>query len=93
MSSFFKPEPRLNSKVNPKLKFASSRRSIKYDKVAAKDFLNHQIRFSCDDCSHFARQSESCTLGFSPDVHRLEAQTRSFYLTGSMAQCRFLEID
>ncbi len=73
--------------------FKSSRRSIKYDRVQASHLLGHKVRFSCEDCSHFNRGQESCTLEFVSAPHRKERQMKDYELTGHIAFCRFLEID
>jgi hypothetical protein len=72
---------------------ASSRRSIKLDRVAAKDYVHHRLVFSCEDCSHFANSGQQCTLGFPSKYHLRENQRKMFELSGHMALCRFLEID
>jgi hypothetical protein len=73
--------------------FPSSRRSIIYDRVDPEDFRKYKNTFSCEDCSHFNRGNESCTLGFDSSLHRREEQLRTFTLSGHIALCRFLEID
>ena len=79
--------------MSAKRYFKSSRRSIKYDRVQAADLLAHEVRFSCEDCSHFSRSQEACTLEFQSRPHRRDQQMKDFELTGHMAFCRFLEID
>ncbi len=73
--------------------FSASRRSIKLDKVNPRDFLRHSLIYACEQCSHFAPEAKSCTLGFLAEIHLREAQLQRYELTGRMAFCRFLEID
>lgn len=74
-------------------KYKRSKPSIKKDRVAARDYNNHVLRFSCEDCSHFAPLSASCSIGFPSEHHLRETQRKTYELTGHMALCRFLEID
>lgn len=67
--------------------------SIKRDRVAAKDYLQYDLRVSCDDCSHFDSVKEQCTLGYQTAPHRKAEQARQYLLSGSLAFCRFIEID
>jgi hypothetical protein len=67
--------------------------SIRFDTVNPGDYLKYDFRSSCEDCTHFNRDVESCTLGYESKWHRKEFQTQSFELSGKMALCRFLEID
>ena len=69
------------------------RPSIKKDKVSAFDYQNYDHRFSCDECSHFDSETQRCTLGYISIHHRKEQQTRDYNLSGSLAFCRFHEID
>ena len=66
---------------------------IRFDRVNPSDYLKYDHRFSCEDCTHYNRESSECTLGYEPKWHRREFQTESFALAGKMALCRFLEID
>lgn len=82
--------------VNPKSKEKSKPRlhaSIKKDKVTAADYLKYDTRFSCEDCVHFDSEKTVCTIGYDPSHHLKAEQTHQFFLSGSMAFCRFLEID
>lgn len=79
--------------AKPTPKFKRSKASIKKDRVAAKDYNNHILLFSCEDCSHFATSTQSCSLGFPSEHHLRETQRKTYELTGHMALCRFLEID
>jgi len=69
------------------------RGSIKRDKINPADYLKYDFRFSCEDCSHFCSQAQSCTIGYESKWHRKEFQTYEYELAGHMALCRFQEID
>lgn len=82
--------------VNPKGKGKSQPRihpSIKKEKVSPSDYLKYDTRFSCEDCSHYDDLKVVCTLGYNPNHHLKEVQTHQYNLSGTMAFCRFLEID
>jgi hypothetical protein len=69
------------------------RTSIRFDAVNPVDYLKYDFRFSCEDCTHFNSENESCTLGYNSSWHRKDFQIKSYDLSGKMALCRFLEID
>ena len=69
------------------------RPSMKKDVIQAKDFNHFNIPFACEDCSHFASLTKTCTLGFKTEPHLRENALKSYELSGKTAQCRFLEID
>lgn len=82
--------------VNPKGKAKSQPRirpSIKKDAVNPSDFMKYDTRFACEDCSHFDSEKTVCTIGYNPNHHLQSTQTHQYLLSGSMAFCRFLEID
>jgi hypothetical protein len=68
------------------------RRTIKLDGVNPRDFAKYDVRFFCDDCSHYSASTHVCTMGYVPQ-HTKRAQLALYDLTGKMAFCRFLEID
>lgn len=68
------------------------RKSIKLDRVNPRDLSKFDVRFFCDDCSHFSLSEKRCTMGYVPQ-HTREEQMAIYNLTGMMAFCRFLEID
>jgi len=78
---------------SPKKKSNRIRPSIKRDKIHPRDFLAYDFRSSCDDCTHFDRTNEVCTLGYNAALHREAEQLRTYCLSGNMALCRFHEID
>ncbi len=67
-------------------------RSITLDVIDPRDFNHLELRFFCDDCSHFASSQGLCTLGYRARHTRTE-QLKLYELTGKMALCRALEID
>lgn len=69
------------------------RTSIRHDAISASDYLLYSFPSACEDCTHFCRSRELCTLGYNSDHHRREYQEKCFELSGKMALCRFLEID
>jgi hypothetical protein len=66
---------------------------IKYDAVNPTDYLLYDFRTACEDCTHFDVKNQSCTMGYDPQWHLREFQKSSYYLSGKIAQCRFLEVD
>lgn len=67
--------------------------SIKFDGIHPADYLKFDLRLSCEDCTHFNHEAESCTLGYVTQWHRKAFQEHSYELTGKVALCRFQEID
>lgn len=68
------------------------RRSIRLDTVHPRDMVNVDVRFFCDDCSHYSFTAKHCTIGFVAQ-HTRENQMKIYNLTGKIAFCRFIEID
>lgn len=68
------------------------RRHIKLDRVNPQDLAKYNVRFFCDDCSHYDQTHRLCTMGYVAQ-HTRERQMALYNLTGQMAFCRFLEID
>jgi hypothetical protein len=67
--------------------------SIKKETILASDYNHYILPFSCEECSHFSSENIACTLGLNP-IHHLEiTQKKSYHLSGTMALCRFQEID
>lgn len=82
--------------LNPKGKGKTPPRitpSMKKEFVKARDFLKFDTRFSCEDCSHYDGEKVVCTLGYNPRYHLKAEQEHQFNLGGTMAFCRFIEID
>lgn len=77
-------KPNENIKIN---------KSLILDPVNPTDYLQLNIVYACEHCSHFDSEGESCTIGYEAHLHRLEHQRRLYELTGRMAFCRFMEID
>lgn len=83
-------EPRQKTKSGTR---KHPRCSIKFDIISAADFRRYNFMYCCEQCSHFDPERKACTLGYNSKWHQREAQLRQFELAGSMALCRFLEID
>jgi hypothetical protein len=69
------------------------RSSIKKDAVKASDYNRFKLPWSCDDCTHFNSENETCTLGYNANNHRRAQQQFDYELGGHFALCRFQEID
>lgn len=67
--------------------------TIKKDNVNPSDYLKYDHRWSCEDCTHFDHEKNSCTLGYVTTYHRKSQQEKDFLLGGKIAFCRFHEID
>ena len=71
-------------------------RSILLDAVKASDLNHLELRFFCEDCSHYVSGAGSgagqCTLGY-PARHTKREQLALHEVTGRMALCRAIEID
>lgn len=67
--------------------------SIKHEVVQPGDYLHYNFPISCEDCSHFDPEAIKCTLGYNPEPHLKKTQQRSYEVTGTLAFCRFIEID
>ncbi len=69
------------------------RRSIKLDRVNPGDFMNMNMVYACEQCSHYNSDTNQCTIGYWPDLHRKEVQLERMRIHSHMAFCRFIEID
>lgn len=72
---------------------AKLKKSIKKEFINPVDYLKYSIPMSCEQCSHFSRINDKCTLGNNTKDHRQEAQLKSYELSGTVAFCRLHEID
>ncbi len=70
-----------------------AKQGIFLDVVNPTDFLNLNIIYCCEQCSHFDPESERCTIGYNAANHRREQNLKNFESSGRMAFCRMLEID
>lgn len=68
------------------------RRGLRADQVKAEDLRRLNPAFFCDNCVHYDRSHHHCTMGYAP-LHTRSEQFAQFDLTGTMAFCRFCEID
>lgn len=69
------------------------RRSMILDAVHPRDFRELNFIYCCEQCTHYAPDTNKCTMGFNPERHRREVQLKTYELTGKMAFCRMQEID
>ncbi|MFP5518465.1 MAG: hypothetical protein ACLGGX_01075 [Bdellovibrionia bacterium] len=69
------------------------RPSIRRDKVDPKDFNRYTLMYACEDCSHYSAQDQKCSLGYNAENHRREFLLKMYESSGTMALCRFHEID
>lgn len=71
----------------------SIRRSVVFDPIHPRDWRELEIIFTCEQCSHFAPATKTCTIGYPAEQHTREFQEKQYALTGRVAFCRFCEID
>ena len=69
------------------------KRSLIMDPVDPRDYRALDIIHTCEQCSHFAPETTTCTLGYPAANHVAERQRRNYELYGRIAFCRFSEID
>ncbi|MDC0980406.1 hypothetical protein OAQ84_01585 [Bdellovibrionales bacterium] len=69
------------------------RKSIKLDRVNPRDFRELNLIYCCEQCSFYEPGVKVCSMGFYCKKHERKAQLESYWRTGKMAFCRFLEID
>jgi hypothetical protein len=82
------------STQSPKLPTPKTKRKgLIFDRVNPTDFRELRFTFCCEQCSHYSRSNNECTLGYISTPHLRENQLKNYDLMGHMAFCRFLEID
>ena len=69
------------------------KRSVILDPIHPRDYNALKIVHYCEQCSHFAHASQSCTIGYDASKHTQAAQKHNYELYGKVAFCRFMEID
>jgi len=69
------------------------RRSIKMDRIDPADFMKYDFIYHCEQCSHYDHNSDTCSIGYNPELHKKAIQLKKYETTGHMALCRFIEID
>lgn len=77
------PSPYQNKRVN---------RGLRTDRIRPEDLKRFNLAMFCDDCGHYDGKRHLCTMGFLP-VHTRSEQMAQYDLNGTMAFCRFCEID
>jgi hypothetical protein len=70
-----------------------ARKSLILDPIHPRDWRELEIIYCCEQCSHFALDTKTCTLGYEAHLHMREAQARNYEMYGRVAFCRFTEID
>lgn len=69
------------------------KRSLILDPIHPRDFRELEIVYYCEQCSHFAAETQSCTIGYDASKHLKAVQDRNYEMYGRVAFCRFSEID
>lgn len=69
------------------------RPSIRFDNIHPQDYLKYDFKVACEDCTHFNREAENCSLGYESKWHRQDFQKKSYDLGGKVSFCSFIEID
>ncbi|NJL24278.1 MAG: hypothetical protein HC902_03270 [Calothrix sp. SM1_5_4] len=69
------------------------RRGPILDPIHPRDFRELTIIYACEQCSHFAPETKSCTIGYDASKHLKVVQDHNYELYGRVAFCRFSEID
>lgn len=69
------------------------KRSLLMDPIHPRDLRELNIIYYCEQCSHFAHGTKTCTLGYDASKHVKAEQDRYYALCGKVAFCRFCEID
>ncbi len=82
------PQNKLKTKSPPRL-----RPSMRREAIHPVDYARYRLPYACEDCSHFASKTTTCTLGLNPAPHLAETQKKNYEISGHMALCRFQEID
>lgn len=82
-----------NQMRNQSRDWAPQKKGVIYDKVHPSDYINLQIIYACEQCSHFDEANQHCTIGYNAQMHLAAVQDHMYQLSGRMAFCRFAEID
>jgi hypothetical protein len=83
--------------VSKKIKPPTPKRigsTIKHESINPTEYNKYQLAISCDDCVHFRSSDSVCTLGgYQTHPHLKSTQLSSYELNGTVAFCRFIEIE
>ena len=85
--------PTPTQKKGPRLTPKRLGSSIRKDGINPAAYNRYHLPWACEDCSHFDRDQERCTLGYITAPHRRAQQAYDYALSGKVALCRFQEID
>ena len=69
------------------------RRTLILDPIHPRDYRELTIIHCCEQCSHFAPGTQTCTIGYEAFNHVASKQKENYELLGKVAFCRFCEID
>lgn len=72
----------------PKIK-----KSFKKEPINPAVFNREKIIYSCEDCSFFLSNTNTCEAGLNPNLHKKKAQKLLYERSGKLNICLFLEID
>ena len=68
--------------------------TIKHESINPSDYQSYNLAISCEDCVHFRASDSVCTLGgYQTHPHLKSTQIQSYELNGTVAFCRFIEIE
>lgn len=86
------PDTRITPTTAPAYLKKRVLRGLRHEKINPADLKNYELAFFCDNCVHYDKSHHLCTMGYSP-AHTVSEQMAQYDLTGTMAFCRFCEID
>jgi hypothetical protein len=69
------------------------RRTLILDPIHPRDYRELTIIHCCEQCSHFAPGTQTCTIGYDAFNHTAAKQKENYERLGRVAFCRFCEID
>jgi hypothetical protein len=69
------------------------RRTLILDPIHPRDYRELTVIHCCEQCSHFAPGTQTCTIGYDAANHLQARQKETYDRLGRVAFCRFCEID
>lgn len=88
-----KPEKQKNLQIQNKKSSKRIGSSIIKESIGPAAYNKYKLPYSCEDCTHFKKTDESCTLGMPTEAHLRKNQIISYNISGKIALCRIQEID
>jgi hypothetical protein len=70
-----------------------TRRTLILDPIHPRDYRELTVIHCCEQCSHFASATQTCTIGYDAFNHVASRQKELYERLGRVAFCRFCEID